>query len=253
MQTKHGQLRELMGFSEKKAQIYLTLLELGEVGVTDLAKQCGLKRTTVYNILPELQQEGLVRVTKRNGKRYFYVNDTRDLERIMEEKMSGVKKLIPELKKFHNLISRTPKITLYEGVGGMKQLYQDIIDDVSPGSEISTYIGLDNFEKYIPKEITQKYIQKRIDKKVRNRIITLSGKNAANWSQTAIKESREMKFIDAKDPFSADIKIFSNKIALLSYKENFFGVVIESLEINAFLTLFFEQLWKLLPDTKISS
>ncbi len=55
-----AQIKSNLGFSEKKAKIFLALLQLGETNVIEIAQKAKLKRTTVYNILPELVDEGLV-------------------------------------------------------------------------------------------------------------------------------------------------------------------------------------------------
>ena len=66
-------LESSMGFSAKKARIYVALLELGEAVGADIAKKADLKRTTVYNILPELMKDGHVKVIVQNKKRLFSI------------------------------------------------------------------------------------------------------------------------------------------------------------------------------------
>lgn len=245
MQNKKQKLMDIMGFSDKKARVYLALLGSGEAQVTYLARKCGLKRTTIYNILPELQEEGLIKTTKQNGRTLYYVDDTRDLERVIETKSKGLQELLPELKKVQNVLSVRPKIVLYEGEGGMKQLYQEIIDTVSPGDKILTYIGLENFDNFISTEVLHDYVSQRIAKRVVNRVIASPDEKSAELLKSSAEELREMKIIkDVKEVFSSDMKIFGNKVAFLSYKENFFSVVIESKEISTLLRSAFEVIWQ---------
>ncbi len=244
MQNKKQKLMDVMGFSDKKARVYLALLESGEAQVTYLARKCGLKRTTIYNILPELKDEGLIKTTKQNGRTLYYVEDTRDLERVIETKSKNLKELLPELKKVQNILSIRPKILLYEGEGGMRQLYQEVIDSVSPGEKILTYIGLENFDDFISAEVLSDYINQRISKKIVNRVITNDDKKSEKFLDSSLKELREIKIIKgSKDVFSSDMKIFGNKIALISYKENFFAVIIESKEISLMLKNMFGMVW----------
>lgn len=245
MQNKKQKLMDIMGFSDKKATIYLALLESGEASATYLSRKCGLKRTTIYNILPELQDEGLIKTTKRGGRIFYYVEDTRDLERIIETKAKSLHDLLPELQKVQNVLSLRPKIILYEGEGGMKQLYQEIIDSVPAGGKILTYIGLQDFENYISKEVVSEYVSQRISKKIVNRVLAFKNPESEKWLRTAPSELREMKILkEETEPFSSDMKIFNNKVAFLSYKENFFSVVIESREIATLLRSAFEVIWR---------
>lgn len=244
MQNKKQKLMDIMGFSDKKARVYLALLESGEAQVTYLARKCGLKRTTIYNILPELRDEGLIKITKQNGRTLYYVDDTRDLERVISLKSKGLQELLPELKKVQSVLSIRPKVVLYEGEGGMKQLYQEIIDSVSPGDKILTYIGLEGFDSFISAEVLQEYINQRIAKRIVNRVITVPNEKSEELLKSSTKELREMKIIkESKEVFSSDMKIFGNKVAFLSYKENFFSVVLESKEISTMLRSLFNSIW----------
>jgi len=46
--------------------------------------------------------------------------------------------------------------------------------------------------------------------------------------------------------FDADTEIYANKVALISYRENFLGVIIESKEISQMQRSAFELMWSLL-------
>ncbi len=240
-------LQEIAGFSEKKSRIYLALIELGEASVADIAVKANLKRTTVYSLLPELQNEGLVSIIKKAGKKRFYVEDPRLLKTSMEETAKMIDTVIPDLQSLHSVFAYKPKITIYEGVGGMKDIYREVVRSVSSGDVILSYIGTTDFENVFPKEISDFYINERIKKKALNRIITIDTSMAKKWEQSAKKELREIKIIkDSKQHFSGDMKIFGNKVAFLSYKENFMGILIESKEISNLNRSWFEKLWSLL-------
>ncbi|MDO8492143.1 MAG: helix-turn-helix domain-containing protein [bacterium] len=248
MDTKKELINDL-GFSDKKATIYLTLVQFGEMSVTQLARRANLKRTTVYNILPELLSEGFVNKTKSAGKTFYYVNKVEDIEHFLNEKKDRVKILVSELKKSVGVFDFKPKITIYEGLGGIKKLYQDIVDSVNSGDKILTFIGTKNLESFLPQNVIQHYVNQRIGKKVRNLIIASPEQASLDWQQSAEKELREIKITKFPYPnFSADLKIYGNKIALVSYKENFFAVAIESTELSLLHKNIFELMWNSLSE-----
>lgn len=235
-----------LGFSDKKASIYLTLVQFGEMSVTQIAKRASLKRTTVYNILPELLSDGFVNKAKTSGKTSYFVNKVEDLEHFLEEKKNRVKMLVSELKKTVGIFDFKPKITIYEGFGGIKQFYQSVVDSVSPGDKIMTFISTHDIELLLPKDVIKNYVDQRIAKKVRNLIITSPERASLEWQESAEKELREIKLIKFPHPlFSADLKIYGNKVAFASYKENFFAFVVESTELNLLHKNIFELLWNL--------
>ncbi len=247
MENKKQKLIDTLGFSDKKARVYLALLEAGETTVGEIAKRSGLKRTTVYNIIPELKQEGFIKSTIYHKKHYFYVENIKNLERIAEEKVKMLKELVPLLKLDHNVLSNRPKITLYEGVTGMNQLYQNIIDEVIPGETIFTYIGSKDFDTFISPEVLKKYVDQRLKKKIINHVIAGPDLSMKNREKESKSQQREMKFTkNGLTLFSGDMKIFGNKVAFLSYKENFFGVTMESTEISSLLRNLFQIAWETL-------
>lgn len=235
---------ENIGFSKKKADIYLALLELGEAGVIEISKKTNIKRTTVYNILPELTSEGLVKKGIKNKKRIFYVEDPGKIKNELEEKLQRANTLLPELLAIQNILPNKPKITYYEGLGGAKDLYQDTLNSLIPGDEILSYTGLTDFYKLLPKDLAKWYISERVKKKIRIKIISPDSETAREWQNNAQKELREIKIVkNSKFNFNADTEIYGNKIALISYKENFMGVIIESKEINQMQRMAFELMW----------
>jgi len=233
-----------LNFSEKKALIYLTLLELGEAVVVDIAKKANLKRTTVYNILPELIQGGFVKITKKNKTKYFFVEDPRQLKTEAEEKLKNIEKIVPELESIQSILPYNPKIVFLEGIGGMKDLYEDVIKSVKPGDEILSFVGLTNVYQFVPKEVAKRYIDNRIKKKVINRIIASNNLVAKEWQESAEKDLRIIKVVEKNFDFQADMKIYGNKVAFLSFKENFMGAIIESREIAQLQKAMFEMAWK---------
>lgn len=235
---------EEIGFSKKKAKIYLAILELGDVSVIDIAKKIGIKRTTVYNILPELVSDGYVKKTIKSKRSLFFIEDPDLLKNNLEDKLDIINKALPEIKSLQNIFPFKPKVTFYEGFGGIKEIYKDTLVSLNGGDTILSFTGITNFEKLMPNDISKEYIASRIKKKIRARIIATRSNAIEDWEKNAQKELREIKIVDdSRYKFDGDIEIYGNKVALISYKENFMGVVIESKEISQMQRLAFEIMW----------
>lgn len=238
-----------IGLSQKKADIYLALLELGEATVIEISRKTRIKRTTIYNLLPEMINDGMVKATAKRKKRLFFIEDPAQLKSDLEAKLRTIEKTLPELKAMQNILPHKPKITFYEGLGGMRELYQDTLNTLSPGDTIRSFTGLSDFYKLIPKEFSEWYIEERVKKKIRVKIISPASEVSNEWRNNSMQELREIKLIDNPDfKFNADTEIYGNKIALLSYKENFMGVIIESKEINQMQRMAFELMWSSIPE-----
>lgn len=239
------QIENNLGFSEKKAKVFLALLQLGETNVALIAQKAKLKRTTVYNILPELIDEGLVASTKTKGSKRYFVTDPRIILKILENKIEDTKSLLPLLTALHAVSVHQPKISLYEGYNGAKQIYEDTIQSTYPGDVICGFSG-DIKTSYISDKDLETYIKTRVSKKVRNKVIVSAPKYAEFLKINATEELREVKVfteIEGIKAPSVDFKIYGNKIAIISYRENFLGIVIESRDISQMCKIIFESLW----------
>ena len=238
---------EYIGLKPKEAKIYLALLELGEASVVQIAKSAGIKRTTVYNILPDFINRGLVAATFKKKRRVYFIEDPRSLKNDIKEKGNVIDRLMPELLAIQNVIPSKPRITFYEGLGGMKDLYQDTLESSKEGETILSYTGLSDFSNLMPEEYADYYIGERVKRKVRARIIASDSSTAKSWKDTGAQDLRDIRIVDNPNfRFNGDMEIYANKVALISYRENFLGVIIESKEINQMQRAAFELMWSAL-------
>lgn len=196
-------------------------------------------------------QSGLIKTTVNKKHRIFFVEDVRNLRYKLDEKERRIENLLPELQALHNIFPIKPKITYYEGEGGMRDLYMDTLNSTKPGEIICAYTGMNDFYNVFPKDFADYYIDERVKRKIRVQVIAPKTPAAIDWVKTASQTLREIKLIDNADfTFKADTEIYGNKVALISYKENFMGVIIESKEIADMQKSAFRLMWASLSEQK---
>lgn len=86
-----GSLKKL-GFSEKEAQVYLTLLKVGPSPASALANRVGLKRVTIYSVLDSLREIGVVGVENDDQCRKYIPYDPECLARLLEDQSMDLKR-----------------------------------------------------------------------------------------------------------------------------------------------------------------
>lgn len=59
------------GFSNKEAKIYLALLELGQATISDISNITKFPRSSIYTIIEELKQRGVVFEYEHNKIKEF--------------------------------------------------------------------------------------------------------------------------------------------------------------------------------------
>ena len=73
IKTKNKLIQALKayGLNEKQAKLYLTCLEFELITIQNLAEKSGIKRTTVYSLLEELEKIGIINIVKQKKKTYI--------------------------------------------------------------------------------------------------------------------------------------------------------------------------------------
>lgn len=233
-----------LGFSAKKISIFLALLELGEATATEIAKKAKLKRTTVYNVLPELMADGYVKTEKRKKKTVFFVEDVRSLLTPLRLAEESVQRLLPQLQSMHNIFAFKPRVTTYEGEVGAVEFWMKTID-IPPGSVIYEMVGPESFYTKLPKVIADSYVKERLKKKICIKIIATDSPITRKLARDANKEMREIIVVPRKT-WDAAMLVFGNKVGFISFTEDFRGVILESPTIADMQRASFEMLWSFL-------
>ena len=117
---------EDVGLEPKEAEIYLAVLYLGKATIADIARKSKVKRMTVYQHIDDLTQKNLLHKTAQ-GKRVYYVAESPEkIIKILERKQKHFKKVLPDLKNIFGHSSHKPQIRFYEGIEGMRAIYDEM-------------------------------------------------------------------------------------------------------------------------------
>lgn len=234
-----------LGLTAEEVEIYLAGLELGESSVQNLAKKACVKRPTAYNILTELINKGLFYQTFKGKKRFFNAEDPDKLKLSLKQKEVELVKILPEIKSIYNSPATKPKIKFYEGVAGAIAVYEETLNLTAEGSEILSYAGIKNVFEIFPKGYAEEYFKKRVAKNITAEVIAIDSEESREWQKNAEKEMRKIILVpENQQLFSGDTEIYGDKVALISYKENFMAVVIESKEIANMQRFIFNLAWQ---------
>lgn len=234
-----------LGFSEKKALIFTSLLQLGECTASDIAKKAGLKRTTVYNILPELLEEGYIKSTRSKDIKKFFIDNPEIILEKARERAETVEKILPDVRSIFSVINTKPKITVLEGFAGMKEIYDDFMRSTPKGGTIHCYAGTRDLFKYMPEDFLYSYMDIRLRKNIFMKIISGHSAITTRIKAAEKKELREVKVSTSKDfDFTGETIIYADKVAFISYKENYLCTLIESKEIAMMQRAIFNLAWE---------
>lgn len=155
--------------------------------------------------------------------------------------------LMPGLKGIHKQILETPKISLYEGLGGVKSMLDDIMLTREPwylfgsAENIVKSIG----KKEIDEMSEDTYQLRKLVSQPKAHFITDRGiMNIAHFKKPAPAHIREIKILPKSISTHSAFIIYENKLAIFSMGKHPFGAIFESREAAELLKIFYNLLWQ---------
>ena len=241
------QVLEEFGLTERQAKVYLAALELGEATVSEIAAKAQVERTGTYYVLEALKLKGLVSRFQKIKKDKYIAADPKEILNISKKRQKLIEEYLPEFRAFQNLSDFKPHVQLYEGLDGIKAVWQKTL--AKKNVEILAFSGYRLAEEtalFYGKEYVEwglRYIKERAAKKIFTRVITEDSVQARERQKVDKEEYREMQIVPKeKFLFRNEIDILDDWVAVTSYKE-LMALVIESKEFTKTMRNIFELCW----------
>lgn len=230
------------GLSENEIKTYLALIKTGESTAQTIAKNAGLPRTTTYHLLESLIQRGLVGFIVKESKKYFHSSNPKKLIETLEEKKKIIQEVMPELTSISETIKEKPKVTVYEGLKGIRSILKDVLEEKKTIYHYGDIISIQEVFSYA----FPQYIKERVKRKIPIKIICKEEEQHKELLKTAKKEYREFIFIPQEYKFKTSVFIYAHKVAIFSIaKEPYYAIVIENKDLYDTQKNLFEIVWKL--------
>jgi len=233
-----------LGLDDQEANIYLALLRLGGLKASTIAKEVGLKRTTIYPILQSMAQRGLVNVFYRKSERMYYAEKPTKVVAVMQKKLDLFENIIPVLGVMQKNTGGQIGLQFIETLPELKNFYLKILDEYKNKSYrvIGSATGWEGLD---PKW----FIQFRTDRG-QNNIHTrlLLTEESKNINPKNKKLLREFKYLPEKYQFKSTIDIYDDKILIVSPQLSSLAVVVA---VPAMVDIFksvFDIIWEMLSE-----
>ena len=231
------------GLNEKESTVYLACLALGQTGVTQIGQESGVQRTYVYGVLGKLIDKGLVSEIETKGvSRYSAVEP----DNFYTSQLEKIKRFESALPIFHTIQKRSktrPKVQFFEGEKGIISAMNDSLR-IPKGSEILSYSSGEGIN--MPSnEFQIEYIKRRIEQNISVRAIAPDTQNTRFYTDKDPQQLRQTRLVAPElFPFTNEINIYRNKVAIISLEDELVAVVIESESIANGQKAIFELAWK---------
>lgn len=229
-------------------KVYLSLLEEGDASARTLASRTTIARTSIYDHIKILKDLDLVLERDTEGKTIYLVQNPRNLENLLEEKIESLSNqkeiLASDMPK---LIAKTnsvqPKIRFFESGEGMQQMLKDILwhDNIT----LSIVWSYEHMLEVLGEEFLSWFNTRR----ARNKISI-----QALWPQSTEKNKThifynndkgvERRYLPNKQAPAMSYIVYENKTIFLSSSSEAFGFIVDSKDHADLMRMQFEVLWK---------
>lgn len=231
-----------IGLSEKEAALYLAGLQTGPATMQKIVEASKLKRATVYELVDSLKEKGLIKTIQKGKRKIYIAEDPQNIFPLIRQKENVLHNILGQLLAIQNHAGKKPSVRIYQGVAGIKEIYEDILSKRADYIEVlSTKLPDDNIRDYWGGE----YVQRRIKKGNHVKVIA---PDIPFYRDLQAKDKfafRQTKLIPAdKFPFQNEMFAYIGKVAFITQEgENSLGLVIESKDIFETVKLVLEHFW----------
>ncbi|HLD81934.1 MAG TPA: helix-turn-helix domain-containing protein [Patescibacteria group bacterium] len=247
MNTTPQKILTELGLDEKQARVYLSLFELGEASVQEIADYSHIKRTSIYSILDQLKKLNLVYPTKVKNQSFFVAEDPTKVLKKYKEKIEMLAEQVELLNTVRKESDHKSRILFFDGKEGFKKIWEILLD-----SDMKEFLIIVD-----PREmlgfIKQGYIKghiisEKVKRGIKSRQLVTSSEYVKEIVAKDKQENRISKFLPHfhKTPFTTII--FGDKVALISPHLENMMFIIESESFARTQRALFETLWEKLPE-----
>ncbi len=228
-----------LNLTPREAQIYTSLLELGEGTPLSLAKRTGFKRPTIYLDLESLRRKQLVGLVPR-GKKQVYAPDppSRLLQRAQQQEQA-VRELLPHLRALENRDGKKPLIRYFDQLKDIERVWVEETFQAEENLYISHYLDtLKLFPDLETKSVRQ--LEKGVVQ--RQREIHPATPESIQFAQVTKSPHREIRILPKNMNFDIDISLWNDSVALFSNPKRYMLVITDKAIADGFRTMF-EATW----------
>ncbi len=231
-----------IGLSENEARLYIAALSLGPTTIERIAKTADIKRTSAYYIIESLKNKGIMNIQVQGFKKKYAAEDPHKLEMLLEERRERFRKALPQFKALYNLKGTESIVRYYEGLEGMKTVYNELLQGVRPGDywfAISDAKLWQSFES----EYTNYFLKQRSKMRLSTKLL-LQDNETGRWHvQFARNLNEEVKLLPNTITLESSCAIVPGKLIIHQLTPPFLTIAIENDQASNMQRQLFEIMW----------
>lgn len=240
----------LLGLSSNAIKFYLASYKHGLASIGSIAKLIHIDRSSAYLALGQLEAKGLIEEEKNSKRKKVYarppqaiLSRLRSESRKLRNQCLDIENQLPELLAEYSKKDKQPVLQFFSGLDGLKQISDDILE--SAQNELLVFSNQKEEKRVFNKVDHQEFVKARMDKNIKVRVLSPDTEEAQNLKKQDARSLRETRIIkQSKIPFTNEIYIYGDKIAMLEFVDEIQGFIVKSRAFHQAQKWIFEELWE---------
>lgn len=237
----------VLGASPNAVAFYLASYKAGRSTVGDVARSCGMDRSSAYIACDQLVEFGLVEEDVSAARKTVVAKPPssvlarlRTEMRRLRRQYDEVESSMPELLAEFAASESRPVLRFYAGHDGLKQIVDDVLEHAQ--GEVLLFTNQRTEKNVFSSADHQEFIRERIRRGVSIRVLAADTPEARDMRASDASLRRETRLVDG-EPFTSETYIYGDNVAMLSFDTDVVGFVVRSREFADAQRWAFEQLW----------
>jgi HTH-type transcriptional regulator, sugar sensing transcriptional regulator len=231
---------EKIGLNKNEAKLYRALIRKKALSISDMVRDTGLHRPTIYTGLAPLIEKGLVSVVPKGRYKQYSAESPRKLVSVLDDISRELTEEVKEMEEEFKWKGKKPVLTYGEGPKAITAAYSDLVHGLKKGDTYFRYSSASvlNRELYVPRD----YREVRDKKGLERMVIT----NEATKKMHTNKLGRIIKTIPTDyDLFNYDITqmMYGDKVSIIDFNSKT-AITIEHPQFAEFQKKIFKLLFK---------
>jgi len=236
---------EKIGLTESEASIYLASLTLGPASVIEIGQKALLTRQMVYNLIPGMVEQGLIKEVHKGNKRLFEAVNPDILKERSKKISKEIADLVPVLKTRQATNEAIPLITVYENPEAMREWYEHFMAEAKRGEDFLVWsAGKDWYE--MDKRFIDRFLRVKEQKRMKNLVICRDNKESREL-MGSINPQGFIKYKFVKEDWDSNVDkwIWRDEVCILTMRENATNmIVIKSADYAELEKYNFFRIWE---------
>lgn len=250
---------EKLGLKKEHSNVYLVLLEDGVMTAGNLAKRLNIPRSTLYGLLNDLAQGGLVLQSEKENVKLWQAVNPENIKTIINEKINTLENtrsnfdvILEKIKSSQKTDFVSPKFNYFEGTEEMRVMLKNVLLYDNLYTELCWPVK--DMIKVVGSEFLYEFNKKRIRNNISIRVIWPTDKIGDITKDIFLAPGKEVKREVRIAPEGVDFSMgywaYGNKVIFMSSKKENFGFIVESKKLRQLLKTQFEILWNISKPLK---